>query len=203
MEPSDPVTMKDRTQWRSWLAEHSPGSNGVWLVFCKKHANIKSVSYPDAVEEANCFGWIDGKVRALDNDRYMQRFSPRKTGSSWSETNIARARKMVAAGLMTVQGLAPFNEAIDAGRVVPSIDTFIIPADLQRAFEENETLAGYYQGLTISQKRMFSLWINDAKREATREKRVRKSIELLLQGRNLIDEFGIRKRKVPRETYDS
>jgi len=127
----------------------------------------------------------------------MQRFSPRKADSNWSETNIARARKMIAAGLMTEQGLARFTEAMDAKRIVPSRKNFTIPVELRQALEENKAAAKHYQGLTVSQQRMFSLWINDAKREATREKRVGKSIELLLKGRNLMDESGSGRERIP------
>ena len=88
---------KDRREWRAWLRANARASTGAWLVFFKKASGKPSVDYDEAVEEALCFGWIDTKVRALDAARYVQWFCPRKPKSAWSDSNIARVKRMIAA----------------------------------------------------------------------------------------------------------
>lgn len=194
MKATSPVTMKDRAAWREWLARHHDRKKAVWLACSKKHTGTGSVSYADAVEEAICFGWIDGQVRSIDSDRYMQRFSPRKPGSRWSELNIARARKMIDAGLMTGRGRTVFDEAMRENRIVPSRTSFSIPPELSAALAANETAAENFRNLSRSHQLMFAAYIDMAKKEETRKKRVDLSTTLLEQNRKLTDVFGIRKK---------
>src|SRR6185369_11579715 len=96
---------KTRKAWRSWLEKNHAKSPGVWLIYNKKSAGKKRLDYAEAVEEALCFGWIDSTSRPLDDERYMQRFTPRKSKSGWSGLNKKRIEKMMAEGLMTKAGL--------------------------------------------------------------------------------------------------
>jgi uncharacterized protein YdeI (YjbR/CyaY-like superfamily) len=98
------VTSRDA--WRAWLARHHDTKTEIWLVFHKKHTGQPGVAYGDAVEEALCFGWIDSIVRRLDEDRYAQKFTPRKPKSNWSDSNLRRFARMVGEGRMTAAGLA-------------------------------------------------------------------------------------------------
>jgi uncharacterized protein YdeI (YjbR/CyaY-like superfamily) len=96
---------KDRSEWRSWLQKNHISEKEIWLVYYKKHTRKQSISYNDAVEEAICFGWIDGQTKKIDDERYMQRYTPRRSNSHWSTINIERANKMIKQGHMTKEGL--------------------------------------------------------------------------------------------------
>lgn len=100
------LTMSDRDGWRAWLAENHDRQSEAWLIFFKGRAAQAGISYEDAVEEALCFGWIDSRAQRVDEERYAQRFSPRKRKSAWSESNIQRIRKLIREGRMTPAGLA-------------------------------------------------------------------------------------------------
>src|SRR5512145_166567 len=104
METSDTTYAKNRKAWRSWLKRNHRSKKGVWLIYYKKHTGQTSISYADAVEEAICFGWIDGQIKKIDDDRYMQRFTPRTAKSLWSVINVERANKMIELGYMTEAG---------------------------------------------------------------------------------------------------
>ena len=105
------ILCRNRKEWRSWLQKNY-SEKGVWLVYFKKHTKKLTVSYNDAVEEAICFGWIDGQVKRIDDEKYMQRYTPRRKGSHWSENNIVRAKKMIKQNLMTEKGLTIFQKGI-------------------------------------------------------------------------------------------
>lgn len=100
------LTIKGRKKWRAWLSKNHAKAPEIWLIFYKKHTGRVTVPYADAVEEALCYGWIDSIVKKLDDDRYAQRFSPRKAKSAWSAPNKVRAQRMIMRGRMTRAGLA-------------------------------------------------------------------------------------------------
>ncbi|MFQ5574616.1 MAG: YdeI family protein, partial [Terriglobia bacterium] len=99
MEASDRVYFKDRQSCRRWFERHHLERDHIWVVAFKKHTGEPCVGYDDLVEEAICFGWIDGIVKGVDEDRFLRRLSPRRAKSVWSVTNVKRARRMIAAGL--------------------------------------------------------------------------------------------------------
>jgi uncharacterized protein YdeI (YjbR/CyaY-like superfamily) len=105
-EPLPTLEVASSREWRAWLAEHHGRETGIWLVFWKKHTGKTAVSYQDAVDEALCFGWIDTLVRRLDDDRYAQKFTPRKPKSNWTEANRRIFARLVEQGRMTPAGLA-------------------------------------------------------------------------------------------------
>jgi uncharacterized protein YdeI (YjbR/CyaY-like superfamily) len=105
------VRPKSRQAWRAWLEKHHATSTGVWLVYAKKHSGLPSLTYSDAVEEALCFGWIDSKINPIDEDFFMQVFTPRKPKSGWSPLNKTRVARLLAAGLMAPAGLAAVKAA--------------------------------------------------------------------------------------------
>src|ERR1044072_1059586 len=100
----------DRRAWRAWLEENHARETEVWLVYYKKHTGRPRIPYDDAVEEALCFGWIDSTVRRLDEERFLQKFTPRKLKSNWCESNVKRARRLIAEGLMTKAGFDAIGE---------------------------------------------------------------------------------------------
>lgn len=185
--------MKSRAAWRSWLSKNHNTRKEVWLINAKKQSGIPSVSYDDAVEEAICFGWIDGQVKAVDGESFMQRFSPRTKKSRWSELNIRRARKMIDAGLMTGAGRAVFDDAMQQKRTVPSRASYSIPSELEAALGSNPVASENFRNMAETHRLMYAAWVGSAKKQETRQKRADRSIGFLLENKRLIDIFGIRK----------
>jgi uncharacterized protein YdeI (YjbR/CyaY-like superfamily) len=108
-------TPRSRSAWRSWLRRNHANVEEVWVVFYKKGTGQPTISYNDAVEEALCFGWIDGIKKRVDDARYMHRFTPRKPNSVWSESNKERVARLIEAGLMTSAGQRMIDHAKRAG----------------------------------------------------------------------------------------
>jgi uncharacterized protein YdeI (YjbR/CyaY-like superfamily) len=101
-----------RRDWRAWLKSHHETEKEIWLIFHKKHTGKGRLAYDDAVEEAICFGWIDSIIKRRDEQTYVQKFTPRNLNSRWSSLNVERAKKMIAAGLMTAAGLAKIDPSL-------------------------------------------------------------------------------------------
>ena len=99
------VYVQNREEWRNWLRQHHDRSNGIWLVFYKKHTGKPTLKYDEAVEEALCFGWIDSIIKKVDDEKYVRKLTPRKADSRWSESNKKRVTKLQKQGLMTQVGL--------------------------------------------------------------------------------------------------
>ena len=100
------LEVANRQQWRTWLEKNHTSSPGVWLVFYKDHARVKSVEYEDSVREALCFGWIDSLIKRIDDDRYARKFTPRQPTSKWSDSNRKRWAELRATGLLSASGMA-------------------------------------------------------------------------------------------------
>lgn len=182
-------TPKSRHAWRSWLEKHHAARAEIWLVFYKRHTGRPTLSYNDAVEEAVCFGWIDGVKRSIDAERYMHRFSPRKAASNWSATNRRRVDRMTRAGLMTAAGRKAVAQAKRAGTwLVESPAATVddsIPPGLATRLEKNRKAARFFESLAPSYRRQFTAWINVAKREETRQRRIEETVALLEKGERL------------------
>ena len=181
--------VSNRDDWRSWLAVNGERESVIWLIFYKKGSGKRSVPYNDAVEEALCFGWIDSILKRLDDEKYIQKFTPRKEKSSWSVLNVNRVRKMISQGRMTEKGLALFRYAEENG-LLPEPGTkpgkdLIIPGFIADALSANNKAAIFFNSLAPSQKRLYILWIMDAKKEETRMKRLKEMIGLLNEGKKL------------------
>lgn len=178
------VRAANRDKWRAWLEKNHATVTEVWLVFAKKGSGEATVSYEEAVQEALCFGWIDGLVKRLDEKHYMQRFTPRKAGSNWSESNRKRFTKMVAEGRMTAAGLARPPQA--TSKYVPFAEcTDRAPAYLRKAFKENEPVWTNFETMPPSHRKRYIAWIDSAKKEETRQRRIAEAIVLLKQKREL------------------
>ena len=177
------LDVRSRAKWRAWLRKHHDSSTGVWLVFHKLHTGIKCLEYEDAVEEAICFGWIDSLIKRLDEDRYARLFTPRKADSAWSTINRKRYAKVKAAGLLEALGLAraPTDRSGDAP--VPAGGP--IPSYIQQAIKANARAWESFERLPPSHRRRYAIWIESAKREETRKKRVREAILKLTSGRTI------------------
>jgi uncharacterized protein YdeI (YjbR/CyaY-like superfamily) len=172
---------KSRAAWRAWLETHHAASPGIWLVFAKKHTGLPTLTYEDAVQEALCFGWIDSLVKSIDDRLHMQMFTPRKPKSAWSATNKARLTKLMKSGVMAPAGLAAVAAAKKSGtwNSYADVDKLTIPLELQRAFDANPDAKKNWPSYTASAQRSFLHMVNGAKRPETREKRVRRVVDLV------------------------
>lgn len=173
----------DRTTWRAWLEAHHASQPGVWLIYYKKESGKPRVSYDDAVEEALCFGWVDSRPNAIDNEKYMQLFSPRKAKSPWSKLNKARVEKLIAAGLMTPAGLEKIGAAQKDGSwdIYDSVEDLTVPDDLAAALAENPVADMHFRAFPPSSLKNILWWITSAKRPETRAKRVAETVALAAQ----------------------
>jgi uncharacterized protein YdeI (YjbR/CyaY-like superfamily) len=180
--------IKNRKQWRDWLRQNHDKSKGIWLVFHKKHTGKSTLEYSEVVEEALCFGWIDSIVKKIDDEKYVRKITPRKAGSRWSGLNKKRVAKLRKQGLMTEAGMGKVREAKESGqwnkpdRSQMGID---IPKELLRALANNKKAKKFFDQLAFSYQKQFIGWIAVAKRQKTKEQRVRESIALLEQGHKL------------------
>jgi uncharacterized protein YdeI (YjbR/CyaY-like superfamily) len=176
-----------RGEWRAWLQANGGREKEIWLVFFKKHTGKPRLEYDDAVEEALCFGWIDSIVRRLDEERYAQKFTPRKPGSNWSDLNIARAKKMIAAGLMTPAGSALFDPGKLRRRPARPKATADEkpPAYFSAALDRDPKARAFFSGLAPSYRRLYVRWVDSAKREETRQRRLAEALATLRAGRKL------------------
>ena len=174
MEEEARVEVAGRAEWRVWLAANHRTAKGVWLVTPKRRTGKPSVPYEEAVEEALCFGWIDGRFRPVDDDHSMQWFAPRRPKSTWARSNKERVERLTAAGLMTESGL----EAVAVARAngswtsLDDIDNLVMPEDLATALEARPGARENYEAWTVSTRRMALAWVTQAKRPATRAGRV-------------------------------
>ena len=149
------LDIRTRAAWRRWLAKNYAKETAIWLVFHKKHTGIDSVPYEDSVEEALCFGWIDSLIKQLDGERYARKYTPRKAASVWSQSNKARAEKMIREGRMTAAGLALINHAKSSGeweqeRTPPKLTVNEIPRELRTALMKNRQAAKNFAALPPS-----------------------------------------------------
>ena len=161
----------DRGQWRAWLAANHGKAAEVWLVHYKKETGQPQVAHSDAVEEAICFGWIDGKIRKLDDARYARLFTPRKAKSTWSQLNIERARRMIKEGKMTAAGSAVF----DPRNQTPALPSKL-PDCLEEQFRKQESAWENFTHFSPSYQRLTIGWVASAKQEATQLRRLQQLI---------------------------
>lgn len=156
MEIHPILYVPDRSGWREWLAANHAAAAAIWLISYKPEAGRPSVPYLHAVEEALCFGWIDGIAKRLDVERLAQRFTPRRSKSHWTELNKERARRLIAAGLMT-----------DAGRaVLPdlTVEAFRVPADILAALQADPEAWAHFQSFPAVYQRIRIGYIEEARR---------------------------------------
>lgn len=167
-----------RQEWRKWLEENHDKSIGIWLIYYKVKSGKPSVKYSEAVKEALCFGWIDSKVKSLDEESYKQIFTPRKLKSVWSKLNKQYIEELLEQGLMTEFGIAKIDAAKENGSwtSLDAIEALIIPTDLMQALELNEIAKTNFQAFSNTSKKNILLWVNSAKRVETRLRRIEQTI---------------------------
>ena len=174
------LDVRTRLEWRKWLERHHDSEAEIWLVFHKTHTGVVSVDSEDAVEEALCFGWIDSIIRRLDDERYARKFTPRKPDSRWSTINRQRYADLKSRGLLAPAGLerAPTDRGGDGQ---PSA----IPAYIEKQFKTNAHAWQYFERLAPSYREGYIRWIDSAKRQETKQKRLLEAIRRLAAAKRL------------------
>ena len=177
------LEVRSREEWRNWLREHHDSVQAIWLVFHKRRPVEASFTYEDAMEEALCYGWIDSLVKRLDDERYARKFTPRQPDSKWSTINRRRYADLQARGLLARPGISrpPTARSGDAPR--PSLTD--IPQYIQKRLQANPRVWNYFEQLAPSCRRAYIGWIDSAKREETREKRLSEAVVMLAAGKKL------------------
>lgn len=174
--------------WEAWLEREHARAPGVWLKIAKKDSGIASVVVAEAVEVSLCFGWIDGQVAKHDSDHFLQRYTPRRKQSRWSRINRERAVALIAAGRMRAAGLAQVEAARADGRweaayAGPASAT--VPPDLQAALDANPAAATFFATLRGANRYAILYRVQDARRPATRARRIARLVAMLERGETL------------------
>ena len=178
----------DGSAWQSWLGEQHESSPGAWLKIAKKGSGRTTVTYAEALEEALCYGWIDGQKAPHDESFFLQRFTPRRSRSKWSEINRSKATSLIEQGRMKPAGLAQVAAAKTDGRWEAAYgpqSTAAVPEDFQRALDENPAANDFFKTLRGVRRYAFLYRITDAKRPETRARRIGEYVAMLAEGRTL------------------
>jgi uncharacterized protein YdeI (YjbR/CyaY-like superfamily) len=179
---------KDAAAWESWLAKNQTAANGLWMRLAKKASGKKSITYPEALEIALCYGWIDGLKRPESETTWLQRFVPRRPRSMWSKINREKALGLIASGKMKPAGLQEVERAKQDGRWDAAYDSpknAPVHPDFQKALNENPRANEFFK--TISKINRYAIiWrLHTAKKAETRERLTRTFIDMLEKGKTL------------------
>jgi uncharacterized protein YdeI (YjbR/CyaY-like superfamily) len=172
----------------AWLERHGETSDGIWLKFAKKASGIESVVYAEALDVALCHGWIDGQTKRLDEDYYLQRFTPRRARSKWSKRNRGKAEELITAGRMRPAGLREVERAREDGRWDEAYDspaTATVPDDFRVALDADPAAREFFESLGSTKRYPFLYRIHDAKRPETRARRIAEYVALLREKKTL------------------
>ncbi len=182
------LTFASEAEWRAWLGENHASAAGLWISIAKKGSGIDSVRYPEVLEHAICFGWIDGRRERLDDERFLQRFTPRRARSPWSKINREKAERLAQDGLMEPAGLEEVRRAKDDGRwerAYASQRTAAVPDDLQRALDARPAAAAAFSGLSSQNRYAILYRLDQARRPETRARRLAEYVRMLEAGETL------------------
>ena len=174
--------------FRAWLAAHHQSSTELWVGFFRKGSGEPSITWPEAVDEALCVGWIDGVRKRVDERRYANRFTPRTPRSTWSAVNIARVAELTRLGRMQPAGLAAFarrTEARSGTYAYEQRESAALEPAAEQTFRADATAWTFFQSQAPSYQRTIIWWVVSAKREETRRKRLAAIIAASAQGRRL------------------
>lgn len=183
-----PTLFKSAKAFEAWLKKNHATSDGLWLKIAKRGSSEPSVTYPEAVEIALCWGWIDGQKKSLDDQHYLQRFTPRRARSVWSKINVEKVQGLIEAGRMQAPGEAQVEAAKADGRWARAYDgarTSTVPEDLQAALEAEPAAKTFFASINAS-NRYAILWrIQTAARAETRARRIAQLVGMLARGETI------------------
>jgi uncharacterized protein YdeI (YjbR/CyaY-like superfamily) len=180
-----PVECTNAASWARWLKRHHASAAGVWLRIAKKDSGIASIDYAGALEEALCWGWIDGQRRSADAQYFQQRFTPRTRRSIWSQINRAKVLKLIEEGRMQPAGHAEIERAKADGRwdaAYEGVAAATVPPDLQAALDANKKAAKFFATLDSRNRFAILFRTQSAKKPETRARRIAQFVEMLAKG---------------------
>jgi uncharacterized protein YdeI (YjbR/CyaY-like superfamily) len=182
------IPFASAAEWEEWLEENHAVSPGLWIKMAKKDAGVESVRYPEVLESALCFGWIDGRREALDERHFLQRFTPRRPRSRWSRINRETADRLIAEGRMRPGGLAEVQRAESDGRwekAYESQRSSTVPDDLQRELDARTKAKAFFAQLGSQNRYAILYRLHDAKKPETRARRLAKFVAMLEAGETI------------------
>jgi uncharacterized protein YdeI (YjbR/CyaY-like superfamily) len=179
---------KTAGEFRAWLAEHGTTAREVWVGFYKKASGKPGMSYPEAVDEALCGGWIDGVRKRLDEHSYVQRFSPRTSSSIWSAVNLKRIKELIAAGRVTQAGLETYERRDPKRAGLYSFENRPKAFDkpLERAFRSHARAWEFFRAQPPGYQRICTFFVMSAKKDETRQRRLERLIKVSSEGKRII-----------------
>jgi uncharacterized protein YdeI (YjbR/CyaY-like superfamily) len=177
---------------RAWFEQHAATADELQVGYYKKHTGRPSPTWSESVDEALCFGWIDGVRHSIDADRYTNRFTPRRKGSHWSRVNVAKVEALIAAGKMTPAGLAAFEarSAEKTGRASYETRPHAFPPEHEKAFKADKAAWTWFSSQPPGYRRSAIWYVVSAVRAATQAKRLQRLIELSAEGRRIVGPAG-------------
>jgi uncharacterized protein YdeI (YjbR/CyaY-like superfamily) len=173
-------------EWRKWLAANHATSDGIWLRYYKKDSGEKTVTYAEALEEALCYGWIDGQADKYDAASYIQKFTPRRPRSIWSKINTEKAERLITEGKMKKAGMQQVELAKADGRWQRAYDSptnMKVPEDFLQQLAKNKKAKAFFDGLNKTNLYAIAWRLQTAKKPETREKRLKEIIEMMKEGK--------------------
>ena len=172
--PNKPRSFRTHADFRAWLEKNHASTKELMMRLYRVHAREKGIGYREALDEALCFGWIDGVRKSLDADSFLQRFTPRKAKSNWSSVNIRRVKELEAEGRMHAAGLAAFSKRDKDAKAPYSFEhgPQALDADIEKRFRANRKAWSFWESCPPYYKRVVSFYIMGAKREETRLRRL-------------------------------
>lgn len=179
------LRFKNLKAWETWLSKNGGSSTGLWIRIAKKDSGIASVTYPEAVEGALCYGWIDGQKNKGGNSDWLQKFTPRGKKSIWSKINREKALALIKSRRMKKPGLAEVEKAKEDGRWENAYDsarTSVVPSDLQEALDSSPKAKKFFETINASNRYAILFRIQTAKKAETRAGRIQKLIAMLERG---------------------
>lgn len=176
---------KNADEWRKWLSANHQISDGVYLILYKVNSSKKSMRWEEAVRVALCFGWIDSTAKRINDEKRKQLFTPRKRKSVWSKLNKQHIEELINQGLMHKSGLERIEEAKKDGSwaSLDEVEKLVVPQDLQKAFDRNPKAFKNYQLFSKTYRKGYLYWLNQAKRQETREKRIKEIVRLCAENK--------------------
>jgi uncharacterized protein YdeI (YjbR/CyaY-like superfamily) len=176
------ISFASRNGWEAWLDEHHADSDGLWLKIAKKGSGIETLTQPEALEVALCYGWIDSQAKTFDGDYWLQRFTPRRPRSKWSRVNRQKVEKLIEAGRMKPAGLREVERARSDGRWEAAYEAqskATVPDDLRRDLEKSKVAREFFDTLDSRNRYAILHRIQDAKKPQTRARRIEKYVAML------------------------
>jgi uncharacterized protein YdeI (YjbR/CyaY-like superfamily) len=184
------IPFKSQKEWERWLHKNHKVSEGIWLKFFKKDSGIKTITYSQALDEALCYGWIDGQLKSYDDKSWIQKFTPRRSKSIWSKRNTENINRLIKLGKMKPAGLSEVEKAKSDGRWQKAYDSpgkMTIPEDFLKKLSKDKNAKTFFDGLNKANTYAIAWRLQTAKKPETREKRMKLILAMLSRGEKFHD----------------